>query len=284
MRYRDLGGIRLPSAARDIHALTRHTPAAPLTTPLPQLDVRAEIARRAPALESDTDRLLDLVGAGPAFAGLCRYLAETLTGGYASAGLNHDVLRLLLGRHELTGARVADLACGNGEVLRVLRRLGAAAVGVDSNPLFIQQARRAGLPGVLTRADLPFGMWEAERGLGPGSCDVVLSTLALDRVERPRELLANVFRLLRPGGQFAIQTLLPIVGVDDGPAADPIVYTPPELRITPGTTVDTDRAALLAALAAHRCRRLTTLTLPYAVRSRDGVQHYTLHSFTGYRC
>jgi 2-polyprenyl-3-methyl-5-hydroxy-6-metoxy-1,4-benzoquinol methylase len=286
VRYTDLGKVRLPTAARDIHALGAQSQPPPV--PAPGLrnhsDVREEIASRAPALLSDTDRLLDLVGEGPAFAGLCRYLTETTTDGYASAGLNRDVLRVLLGPPFLAGARVADLACGNGEVLWMLRQLGAHPVGVDVNPLFIQQAHRAGLQGVLTRADLPFGKWEAERGLAPGSFDVVLCTLALDRVEQPRELVANIFRLLGPGGRFAIQTLLPIVGVDDGPVTDPIVYTPPEHRLTAGENADTDRAALLSMLASNGGRRLSTRTIPYGVRSRDGLQRYTLHSFTGHRC
>lgn len=286
VRYQDLGKIRLPSAARDIHALgsQSHPPPGPVPELRNHSDVRAEITSRAPALLPDTDRLLRLVGKGPAFAGLCRYLTETITGGYASAGLNRDVLRLLLGRSDLTGARVADLACGAGEVLQMLRQLGAHPVGVDVNPLFIQQAHRAGLQAVLTRADLPFGKWDAERGLAAGSFDVVLCTLALDRVEQPRGLVANIFRLLRPGGRFAIQTLLPIVGVDDGPVTDPIVYTPPEHRLTAGENAATDRATLLSTLASNGGCGLSTRTMPYGVRSRDGLQHYTLHSFTGHRC
>jgi len=44
-----------------------------------------------------------------------------------------------------TGRRVADLGCGRGEWLELLRREGIAAVGVDGNAAFAAQARAKGL-------------------------------------------------------------------------------------------------------------------------------------------
>jgi len=163
-----------------------------------------------------------------------RYLMEASVGGYAATGLTEDVLRRLLPVSDTQRALGVDLCCGSGEVLTTLSRMGYQARGVDWNPLFVQRARDAGLDVVMARADVEFGDFAAQAGIERGSQDFVICTLALDRVAYPARLLENLFSILKEGGRFAVQTLLPVVAIDDGPVAEPLCYTAAENRVTAG--------------------------------------------------
>ena len=103
----------------------------------------------------------------------------------------------------------------------------------------------------------------------------------LDRLAKPKNWLANLFLVLKPNGRFAIQTLLPITGLDDGKVEDPITYTPEEDRIVPGQRAEEDKLALVALLEQLGASDIKLYRLPYVVTSRDGVQEYTVWSFTG---
>jgi amino acid adenylation domain-containing protein/non-ribosomal peptide synthase protein (TIGR01720 family) len=207
-----------------------------------------------------------------------RYVAER---DYASTGLGEDLLQRLLPFASYAGVQGVDLCCGSGDVVRTLADMGATMVGVDWNPFFVHRARLAGLSGVMARADDTFDVFSETSGLRRASQDLVISTLALDRVAYPDRLLQNVFALLRAGGRFAVQTLLPIVPLDDVPLAQPIVYTRPENRITRGKSADEDQQQLLRRLVDLGARDITVTRIPYAVASRDGVQEYELYSFAG---
>ena len=200
---------------------------------------------------------------------------------YASSGITEDVLRELLPLRTFTGVAGVDICCGAGEILQTLTRMGASVTGVDWNPFFVHNARAKGLAAVLARADECFDSFAAASGIGPGSQDFAISTLAMDRVARPRRLLANLFAVLREGGHFAVQTLLPITPVDDVPVAEPIVYTAVDDRITHGRTRSGDEEQLLALLTSLGAQQVRRISLPYAVTSRDGVQEYEIVSFSG---
>lgn len=91
---------------------------------------------------------------------------------------------------------VVDLASGSGPVARELSRPGRTVVGVDLSAAELHLARRRGA-GPLVRADarvLPFSA---------GSVDVVTSALGLVVVQPLATVLAEVSRVLRPGGVLA---------------------------------------------------------------------------------
>lgn len=110
------------------------------------------------------------------------------------------VLELLPERVE----RVLDLGCGDGRLLALVleARPAAGGVAVDFSPPMLERARErfSDVPEVEVREhDL------AEPLPDLGSFDLVVSSLAIHHLEdaRKRELYAEVFRLLRPGGRFS---------------------------------------------------------------------------------
>jgi ubiquinone/menaquinone biosynthesis C-methylase UbiE len=92
------------------------------------------------------------------------------------------------------GARVLVVGVGTGADLPFLPR-GARPVGVDLSDAMLARARRK------MGSRLPLARMEAERlGLRDGAVDLVVLSLLLSVVERPRDALAEAVRVLRPGG------------------------------------------------------------------------------------
>lgn len=102
------------------------------------------------------------------------------------------------------GGRVLDLGTGDGYLLGALRKAGRCAegVGIDFSQPLLQAAacRFDGDPTVrLIEHDLARRLPS-----GLGVFDIVISALAIHHLEDPRkrELYAETFVLLRPGGVF----------------------------------------------------------------------------------
>jgi malonyl-CoA O-methyltransferase len=98
-----------------------------------------------------------------------------------------------------------DLGCGTAQLTHDLARrfTGAQVVGVDLSDAMLQAARKrlgAEAPPLL-RANayaLPFA---------GGSVDLVTSTISYHWYTEPARALAEVHRVLRPGGVFVLATL-----------------------------------------------------------------------------
>ncbi len=217
------------------------------------------------------------------YGAFSRYLLEGVNGSYASCGINSEVLRQLLPFEKFAGLRGIDFGFGNGEILKTLQAMGAQVTGLDFNPVFVQKARDASLQAAMVKVDLAPCEFAGTCGIEPGSQDFAVSTLLLDRLANPRNMLENFFMVLKEGGRFAIQTLLPIVGVDDGDVTDPLTYTPESARLVPGRAVEEDKLALVRLLIALGADGIAVYKLPYVVMSRDGLQEYVVWSFTGVR-
>lgn len=100
-----------------------------------------------------------------------------------------------------SGARVADVGCGPGATLGLLAGRGFAALGIDPDPVFLDQARQEAPAAVLIQAQaqaLPL----PEACLDGLVCECVLSTL-----DRPEAALAEMARVLRPGGRVLLTDL-----------------------------------------------------------------------------
>ena len=98
---------------------------------------------------------------------------------------------------------LVDLACGaGGPGLWVAEQSGARLVGRDLSPVAVQRAneRVAGL-GLDGRAEFGQGSFE-QTGLPPVSADAVMTVDALQYAPDKVRALAEVARILRPGGRF----------------------------------------------------------------------------------
>ena len=107
---------------------------------------------------------------------------------------DHSPYRWLARAVSADATTVVDLASGSGPVARELAQPGRMVVGVDLSEAELQLAEKRGA-GPLVRADarvLPFR---------DGSVDVVTSALGLVVVQPLATVLAEVARVLRPGGR-----------------------------------------------------------------------------------
>jgi trans-aconitate methyltransferase len=95
------------------------------------------------------------------------------------------------------GERVLDLGCGDGQLTQRLAATGARATGVDLSPEMVAAARARGVEAVMANAEaLPFA---------DASFDAVFSNAALHWVRDHEAMLAQVHRVLVPGGRFVAE-------------------------------------------------------------------------------
>lgn len=97
------------------------------------------------------------------------------------------------------GARVADLACGNGRIGRWLGGAGASAVvGVDRSREMLARADERGVYEQTVLADV------TATGLPASSFDGAITSMALCHVADLGAFFREAARLLRPGGWLVV--------------------------------------------------------------------------------
>lgn len=139
------------------------------------------------------------------------------------------------------GEMLADLACGTGGPgLWMTRETGALLAGVDPSPAGLAAARaRAASAGLAGQARFQHGTFE-HTNLADGTAGAVMSIDAFQYAPGKRAALAELARILRPGGRAgiicfevdpAVVAGLPVLGAD--PVAD---YRP--LMTAAGLTVE----------------------------------------------
>jgi SAM-dependent methyltransferase len=123
--------------------------------------------------------------------------------GFLSPGGPDEIARVI-GSYDLTGKFVLDIGCGAGGIdIALVRDHGAAFVtGLDVEDPVLTHARslisRAGLTdriGLVKVAPGPFPF-------PPESFDVVFSKDSIVHIPDKQALMAEVFRVLKPGGWF----------------------------------------------------------------------------------
>ena len=109
---------------------------------------------------------------------------------------------LLAGAALVPGERVLDVACGTGIVsVAAAQAVGAhgTVVGIDLSNAMVEAARRVALPNAA------FARMDAEQlEFADAHFDVALCALGLMYLPDPERALAEMRRVLRPGGRIAL--------------------------------------------------------------------------------
>lgn len=131
---------------------------------------------------------------------------------------------LPLAAEELAGfPRVLDVGCGDGQVSRLARRIGASlVVGIDPtrNQIDVAAARAGGAHFARAGADhLPFA---------DGTFDAVVACLVFEHIVAVDAAIAEVARVLRPGGRFCFFLNHPLLQTPGSGWIDDQILDPPE--------------------------------------------------------
>lgn len=95
------------------------------------------------------------------------------------------------------GERILDLGCGDGQLTQKLAQAGAQVTGVDASAEMAAAARALGVVAEVGNAEaLPY----PDR-----SFDAAFSNAALHWVRNQDAMLAEVHRVLKPGGRFVAE-------------------------------------------------------------------------------
>ena len=130
---------------------------------------------------------------------------------------------LPLAADHLAGARrVVDIGTGEGQVARLATQLGAEVVGLDPTWNQVEVAKeRGGGPAYLRAgaAGLPFA---------DATFDVAVACLVFEHITAVDEAIAEVARVLEPGGRFLFFLNHPLLQTPNSGWIDDQILDPPE--------------------------------------------------------
>jgi SAM-dependent methyltransferase len=180
-----------------------------------------------------------------------------------AAGYRHDAEALIERLDLAPGERVLDLACGSGNLALPAARTGAAVTGIDIAPQLLVTAReRAAAEGL----SIPFEEGNAEGlALGDASFDTIVSLFGVMFAPRPERVVAELMRVVRPGGRIALGHWTPSSLIGDVLRAHTSLVPPPAGVPSPLAWGDdtTVRERLAGASSVTLTRRRATFRFPF---------------------
>lgn len=128
-----------------------------------------------------------------------------------------------LALEELAGrSTILDVGCGDGQIARALSAQGSTVLGIDPTQLHIDIAReRAGGPTyeLGSATQLP---------VADNSQDAVVACLVFEHIDEVDAAIAEVARVLKPGGQFSFFLNHPLLQTPGSGWIDDYILDPPE--------------------------------------------------------
>ena len=101
------------------------------------------------------------------------------------------------------GQLAADIGAGSGFITEGLLQRGVGVISVDQSEAMLEEMRRK-----FAGAELDLRLGEAESlPVADGSVEAVFANMYLHHVERPAQAIAEMRRLLKPGGRLVITDL-----------------------------------------------------------------------------
>lgn len=138
-----------------------------------------------------------------------------------------QILPLIASRLPSEG-RFLDVGCGEGQVTRLAMEAGLDAIGLDAAGAQLTEAGRRGVAAVSGR-DLAYAQASvADLPMADSSVDMVVASLVFEHVPEFRRGLAEVARVLGPGGRFLLLLNHPLLQTPDSGWIDDHIMEPPE--------------------------------------------------------
>lgn len=128
-----------------------------------------------------------------------------------------------LALEELSGRQVVlDVGCGDGQIARALAAQGSTVLGIDPTQLHIDIAnQRAGGPTYQLGG-------ATELPVADNSQDAVVACLVFEHIDEVDAAIAEVARVLKPGGQFSFFLNHPLLQTPGSGWIDDFILDPPE--------------------------------------------------------
>lgn len=104
----------------------------------------------------------------------------------------------ILGLHALRGQSVADIGAGAGPFLDLIKGVAATTIAVEPNENYHASLTQ--------RGHQVYPSTQAAAATWAGRVDHAVSFSVVEHVERPREFLAEIKTLLKPGGTLLLST------------------------------------------------------------------------------
>ena len=142
---------------------------------------------------------------------------------YSRARLDRWLERFLPGLGD--GARLLDIGCGTGHQMAALRARGFEVTGVDGSAEMLAHARANNPEAELYEADV------ARLPLPDESFDIVLCVEVLRYLESPELAVAEMARVLRPGG-VALATATPRFNLNAYAVVNRVALAVPARKLT----------------------------------------------------
>ncbi|HEY6466348.1 MAG TPA: class I SAM-dependent methyltransferase [Candidatus Acidoferrales bacterium] len=171
------------------------------------------------------------------------------------------------------GQRVLDVACGTGVAAIPAARLGAKVTALDLTPELLERAR---LNASLAEVEIAFHEGDVEKlPFAERAFDVVISQFGHIFAPRPALALAEMLRVLKPGGTIAFNTWPPNLLVGQMFAMVSRYMPPPPIAVEPPSQWG-DKSVMLGRLG--NSVRDVTFDSGMMLVPALSPQHFRLHT------